>query len=190
MGSPRLALYLGATQGVLAYPRNITARGAPLLASARRKGRGTSCSPNVLGAHPPPALATPCHTPHIVWCQSLVAPFEPHPQRLLPKRHRPSRFSLERDNSANQRPSSSRLEWDDGVPRLPLYWEAGRGNWETAIPNVLGAQPTPSTGNALPHPTQRVVSVSCCPHLSRIPNGSFLNSKTIAPEGKYSSPHL
>ena len=32
MGSPRLALYLGATQGVLAYPRNITARGAPLLA--------------------------------------------------------------------------------------------------------------------------------------------------------------
>ena len=33
-----------------------------------------STSPHVLGAHPPPALATPCHTPHQVWCQTVVAP--------------------------------------------------------------------------------------------------------------------
>ena len=64
---------------------------------------GEMSSPNVLGAHPPPALATPCHTPHNVWCQSVVAPFEPHPQRLLPQRHRPIAWKTFQGSPHDQR---------------------------------------------------------------------------------------
>ena len=72
------------------------------------------------------------------------------------------------------RPGLPPQHYSAGCPSSRLSEKQGKRN--ILFPQCAGCPPTPSTGNALPHPTQCVVSNSCCPLMSRIPSSSFLST--------------
>ena len=63
-----------------------------------------NCHPQCAGCptHPQHRQRPATH-PHSVWCQSVVAPFEPHRQRLLPQHHRPIAWKTFQGSPHDQR---------------------------------------------------------------------------------------